>query len=97
MARKSPLDNLLGPTTRRELSALKSPELGIAEPPDLAEMTMGENIEWSNDAARRARARPVGHAGLRLGETQALRWEAVNLARGTIRVERGMGRLGGRD
>jgi integrase len=72
------------PATGLQLPAVRASRDRIATPAEAAIL-----IAALRDEHDRALWGTLLYAGLRLGEAQALRWESVDLARGTIRVERG--------
>lgn len=75
---------LANPATGLQLPAVRSRRDRIATPTEAAAL-----IAALRDEHDRALWGVLLYAGLRLGEAQALRWDSVDLARGTIRVERG--------
>jgi integrase len=77
-------DLLVNPVTGLHLPATRSRRERVATPAEAAAL-----IAALRDEHDRALWGVLVYAGLRLGEAQALRWETVDLARGTIRVERG--------
>jgi integrase len=78
----------LNPTTGLRLPAVRSQRDRIADPEEaaalIAALAPGDRALWAT----------AFYAGLRRGELQALRWEDVDLAGGTIRVERSWDRSG---
>jgi integrase len=77
-------DLVASPATGLQLPAVRSHRDRIPTPAEAAAL-----IAALRDEHDRALWGTLLCAGLRLGEAQALRWELVDLARGTIRVERG--------
>lgn len=78
----------LNPTTGLRLPAVRSRRDRIADPEEaaalLAALPIGDRALWAT----------AFYPGVRRGELQALRWEDVDLASGTIRVERSWDRSG---
>jgi integrase len=75
---------IANPATGLELPAVRARRDRVATPTEAAAL-----IAALRDEHDRALWGVLLYAGLRLGEAQALRWTAVDLAGGTIRVERG--------
>jgi integrase len=75
-------DVAVNPTSGVELPAVRGKPSRIASPDEatqlIAALPVGERAVWAT----------AFYAGLRMGELLALRWEDVNLAEGTIYVQR---------
>ena len=82
-------DVLVNPCERLRLPAVRGRRERIASPEE-AEALLAA-VPGKRDRAALATA---FYAGLRLGELRALRWEDVDLATGTIRVERSLDHTG---
>jgi integrase len=77
-------DLIANPVNGLELPAVRSSGDRLPDPTEAAAL-----IAVLRDEHDRALWGTLVYAGLRLGEARALRWENVDLARGTIRVECG--------
>jgi integrase len=79
----------INPTTGLRLPAIRSKRANVVEPETAAKMLSALKPE---DRVIYATA---FYAGLRVGELQALRWDDIDLAGGTIRIERAWDRVEG--